>query len=203
MIIKYIDIYIIYFIKTLKLNVLNPGDGLLFLNTIRELQKMDDFKKLRYDITFYGSLGYELMGNAFDNLMNDSSSTETRPEIDEELLGIARANAYQGENRRGADRLAEMTQRANRLMAEKARLQTEEVSNEKLDTPSVFKTLVIPEGELLPDPDIPSTIETIAKTSVPTSAILTSPIYSPQSGNSIAKQPRFKNLPTGVKGITS
>ncbi|MGA2408596.1 MAG: ATP-binding protein [Bacteroidales bacterium] len=74
------------YIKTLKLNVLNPGDGLLFLNTIRELQKMDDFKNLRYDITFYGSLGYELMGNAFDNLMNDSSSTETRPEIDEELL---------------------------------------------------------------------------------------------------------------------
>lgn len=74
------------YIKTLKLNVLNPGDGLLFLNTIRELQKMEDFKELRYDITFYGSLGYELMGNAFDNLMNDSSSTESRPEIDEELL---------------------------------------------------------------------------------------------------------------------
>lgn len=74
------------YIKTLKLNVLNPGDGLLFLNTIRELQKMEDFKNLRYDITFYGSLGYEIMGNAFDNLMNDSISTETRPEIDEELL---------------------------------------------------------------------------------------------------------------------
>lgn len=74
------------YIKTLKLNVLNPGDGLLFLNTIREIQKMEDFKNLRYDITFYGSLGYELMGNAFDNLMNDSSSTETRLEIDEELL---------------------------------------------------------------------------------------------------------------------
>lgn len=74
------------YIKTLKLNVLNPGDGLLFLNTIREIQKMEDFKYLRYDITFYGSLGYELMGNAFDNLMNDSSSTETRLEIDEELL---------------------------------------------------------------------------------------------------------------------
>jgi len=74
------------YIKTLKLNVLNPGDGLLFLNTVREIQKMEDFKNLRYDITFYGSLGYELMGNAFDNLMNDSSSTETRLEIDEELL---------------------------------------------------------------------------------------------------------------------
>jgi DNA phosphorothioation-dependent restriction protein DptH len=75
------------YIKTLKLNVLNPGDGQLFLNTIRELQKMDEFKNLRYDITFYGTLGYELMGSAFDELMNDESLSEgSRPEIDEELL---------------------------------------------------------------------------------------------------------------------
>jgi DNA phosphorothioation-dependent restriction protein DptH len=74
------------YIKTLKLNVLNPGDGLLFLNTIRELQKMDDFKNLRYDITFYGTLGYELMGSAFDELMNESSSTDVGLDIDEELL---------------------------------------------------------------------------------------------------------------------
>lgn len=75
------------YIKTLKLNVLNPGDGLLFLNTIRELQKMDDFKNLRYDITFYGTLGYELMGCAFDELMSDITLTEgSRPEIDDELL---------------------------------------------------------------------------------------------------------------------
>ena len=75
------------YIKTLKLNVLNPGDGLLFLNTIRELQKMDDFKNLRYDITFYGSLGYELMGSAFDELMNDPTLSEgSRPDIDDELF---------------------------------------------------------------------------------------------------------------------
>ncbi len=75
------------YIKTLKLNVLNPGDGLLFLNTIREIQKMDDFKNLRYDITFYGTLGYELMGSAFDELMNDNTNTEGRGlDIDEELL---------------------------------------------------------------------------------------------------------------------
>lgn len=75
------------YIKTLKLNVLNPGDGLLFLNTIRELQKMDDFKNLRYDITFYGTLGYELMGCAFDELMNDNILTEgSRPDVDDELL---------------------------------------------------------------------------------------------------------------------
>jgi hypothetical protein len=74
------------YIKTLKINVINPGDGLLFLNTIRELQKIEEYKHLRYDITFYGSLGYELMGNAFDNLMNESDSSETRLEVDEELL---------------------------------------------------------------------------------------------------------------------
>ena len=74
------------YIKTLKINVINPGDGLLFLNTIRELQKIEEYKNLRYDITFYGTLGYELMGNAFDNLMNDSNSSESRTEIDEELL---------------------------------------------------------------------------------------------------------------------
>ena len=74
------------YINTLKLNVLNPGDGLLFLNTIRELQKMEDFKHLRYDITFYGSLGYELMGSAFDELMNETSRAEMGLDIDEELL---------------------------------------------------------------------------------------------------------------------
>jgi len=75
------------YIKTLKLNVLNPGDGLLFLNSIRELQKMEDFKKLRYDITFYGTLGHEIMGSSFDGLMNDSTNTEGRGlDIDEELL---------------------------------------------------------------------------------------------------------------------
>jgi len=74
------------YIKTLKINVINPGDGLLFLNTIRELQKIEEYIHLRYDITFYGSLGYELMGNAFDNLMNETDSSETRPEVDEELL---------------------------------------------------------------------------------------------------------------------
>ena len=69
------------YIKTLKLNVINPGDGLLFLNTIRELQKLPDFKYLRYDIAFYGSLGYELMGNAFDNLMNEIGRASCRERV--------------------------------------------------------------------------------------------------------------------------
>ena len=48
---------------------------------------MDDFKSLRYDITFYGTLGYELMGSAFDELMNDTTLSEgSRPDVDDELL---------------------------------------------------------------------------------------------------------------------
>ena len=78
------------YITTLKINVINPGDGLLFLNTIRELHKElhknEEYKHLRYDITFYGTLGYELMGNAFDALMDENDSTETRSEVDEHLL---------------------------------------------------------------------------------------------------------------------
>lgn len=75
------------YVSTLKMNVINPGDGYLILNTIRELQKDDQFKYLKYDITFYGNLGYELMGSAFDDLMNENNSTEgIMSEVDEELL---------------------------------------------------------------------------------------------------------------------
>jgi DNA phosphorothioation-dependent restriction protein DptH len=75
------------YVTTLKLNVINPGDGYLVLNTIRALQKDEEFKHLKYDITFYGNLGYELMGSAFDDLMNENTSAEgVMSDIDEELL---------------------------------------------------------------------------------------------------------------------
>lgn len=75
------------YVTTLKLNVINPGDGYLVLNTIRVLQKDEEFKHLKYDITFYGNLGYELMGSAFDDLMNENTSAEgVMSDIDEELL---------------------------------------------------------------------------------------------------------------------
>jgi hypothetical protein len=75
------------YVTTLKLNVINPGDGYLVLNTIRLLQKDEEFKHLKYDITFYGNLGYELMGSAFDDLMNENTSAEgIMSDVDEELL---------------------------------------------------------------------------------------------------------------------
>jgi Cdc6-like AAA superfamily ATPase len=75
------------YVTTLKLNVINPGDGNVVLNTIRHLQRMDDFKDLHYDIAFYGDLGHELMGSAFDDIMDEGGSSEFGvSDIDEELL---------------------------------------------------------------------------------------------------------------------
>ncbi len=75
------------YIRTLQLNVINPGDGLIILNAIREIQKTEEFKDLNYDIAFYGDLGYEVMGSAFDELMEETNLAEgRRADVDEELL---------------------------------------------------------------------------------------------------------------------
>lgn len=75
------------YVSTLRLNVINPGDGLLILNTIREIQKSGQFDDLNYDIAFYGDLRYEVMGSAFDEMMEEAVLSEgSQPEIDEALL---------------------------------------------------------------------------------------------------------------------
>ena len=75
------------YVSTLKLNVINPGDGLLILNAIRELQKNKEFQDLSYDIAFYGNVTYEIMGSAFDKLMEGALQVEmATSEIDESLL---------------------------------------------------------------------------------------------------------------------
>lgn len=75
------------YVSTLRLNVINPGDGLLVLNAIREIQKREDFKYLNYDVAFFADLRYEIMGSAFDEMTEGSNLSETnRPDIDEELL---------------------------------------------------------------------------------------------------------------------
>ena len=53
------------YVSTLRLNVINPGDGQLILNALREIQKSGQFDDLNYDIAFYGDLRYEVMGSAF------------------------------------------------------------------------------------------------------------------------------------------
>lgn len=75
------------YISTLKLNVINPGDGQLILNTIREIQKSGQFDDLNYDIAFYSDLRYEIMGSAFDDMTAEIVLSEgSQPEVDEYLL---------------------------------------------------------------------------------------------------------------------
>jgi hypothetical protein len=75
------------YVSTLRLNVINPGDGQLILNTIREIQKSGQFDDLNYDIAFYGDLRYEVMGSAFDEMMEEAILSEgSQPEVDEILL---------------------------------------------------------------------------------------------------------------------
>jgi len=75
------------YVSTLRLNVINPGDGQLILNTIREIQKSGQFDDLNYDIAFFGDLRYEVMGSAFDEMMEEMVLSEgSQPEVDEELL---------------------------------------------------------------------------------------------------------------------
>lgn len=75
------------YITTLKINVINPGDGQILLNAIRILQGMEEFKAMNYDVAFYGDMRYEMMGNAFDTLTEENLSAEgIEKEVDEELL---------------------------------------------------------------------------------------------------------------------
>ena len=75
------------YVSTLRLNVINPGDGQLILNAIREIQKSGQFDDLNYDIAFYGDLRYEVMGSAFDEMTEEAVLSEgSQPEIDEALL---------------------------------------------------------------------------------------------------------------------
>lgn len=75
------------YVSTLRLNAINPGDGQLVLNAIREIQKSGQFDDLNYDIAFYGDLRYEIMGSAFDEMMEEAVLSEGRqPEVDEALL---------------------------------------------------------------------------------------------------------------------
>lgn len=75
------------YVSTLRVNVINPGDGQLVLNTIREIQKSGQFDDLSYDIAFFGDLRYELMGSAFDEMTEETILGEgNRADVDEDLL---------------------------------------------------------------------------------------------------------------------
>lgn len=81
------------YVRTLKLNVINPGDGMLLLEAVEQLLARDNYRDLNFDIKFFSPVGTrpQLVGNAFDDLMEQRYDEEwvsgrTLSEVEERLL---------------------------------------------------------------------------------------------------------------------
>jgi DNA phosphorothioation-dependent restriction protein DptH len=81
------------YVQTLKINVINPGDGLLLLEAIKSLLAKAPYENLNFDLTFFAPDGtrHELVGNAFDDFMmigqtGDLSAGGSLSESEEKLL---------------------------------------------------------------------------------------------------------------------
>jgi hypothetical protein len=94
------------YVTTLRLDVINPGDGLLVLNAIREIQKLEEFKELNYDVAFYADQRYEIMGSAFDEMTEGAtprmaaSRTWTRITAPEQEPALSETDVLQTQGRR-------------------------------------------------------------------------------------------------------
>lgn len=81
------------YVRTLKMNVINPGDGMLLLEAIKQLLNKDTYSELNFDIKFFSPAGTrpQLVGNAFDDLMEQRDDEEwvsgrTMSDVEERLL---------------------------------------------------------------------------------------------------------------------
>lgn len=78
------------YIRTLNLNVLNPGDALMILDTLRKLQREPDYESLNYDLRFLGNGSFDQIGAAFDDLMNQTDEQRGQ-DVDDAFL-VASSN---------------------------------------------------------------------------------------------------------------
>lgn len=81
------------YVQTLKVNVINPGDGLLLLEAIKSLLAKPLYEQLNFDLKFFAPNGtrHELIANAFDDFMmigqtGDFSAGGFLSESEEKLL---------------------------------------------------------------------------------------------------------------------
>jgi len=81
------------YVRTLKVNVVNPGDGTLLLEAIKQLLSKPLYADMNFDVKFFAPQGtrHQLVGNAFDNLMEQRDDEEwtrgrTLSETEERLL---------------------------------------------------------------------------------------------------------------------
>lgn len=67
------------YVSTLKINVINPGDAQLLLEAVKQLLDHDLYSNLNFDLKFFAPKGtrHQLIGSAFDNLMEQRDDEET------------------------------------------------------------------------------------------------------------------------------
>ena len=81
------------YVRSLKVNVINPGDGFLLLEAIKRLLEKPLYADLNFDVKFFSppNTRHQLVGNAFDDFMEqrdeeDFSRGRTLSETEERLL---------------------------------------------------------------------------------------------------------------------
>ncbi len=81
------------YVQTLKINVLNPGDGRLLLEAIKQLLAKDLYADFNFDLKFFAPAGtpHQLVGSAFDDFMSQKAREDWTfgpplSEVDERLL---------------------------------------------------------------------------------------------------------------------
>lgn len=73
------------YIRTLTLNVVNPGDGMLILDLLRLIQNEYEHLDLNYELRFFGEGNFDQLGIAFDELMNQTDGSRGQT-VDETFL---------------------------------------------------------------------------------------------------------------------
>ncbi len=81
------------YVRTLKINVINPGEGMLLLEAIKQLLSREPYRDLNFDIKLFSPAATrpQLVGNALDDLMEQRDDEEwvsgrTLSEVEERLL---------------------------------------------------------------------------------------------------------------------
>lgn len=66
------------YVQTLKINIINPGDGLLLLEATKKLLERPLYADLNFDLKFFAprQTPHQLVGNAFDDLMQQRDEEE-------------------------------------------------------------------------------------------------------------------------------
>lgn len=73
------------YVKTLKINVINPGDGRLLLEAIKALLGKELYADLNFDLKFFSpkTTRYQLVGTAFDDFMTEGDKNPHASNVSE------------------------------------------------------------------------------------------------------------------------